>query len=121
MVFLLDRLRPENLCQAFLTTFLEQFIAELVLSTLRLARRESEDRARQATAVCLTPAEHFLLHHLEETLSVDRVDVDFSLEATHFVGPGHGLTSQSVWPELHETFIDCVEEALVLNVNAFPD
>ena len=81
---------------------------------------EAEDWAWQAAAESLGPSEDFLLDHLEKSFGVDRADFDLCLQSSHLVGPRHRFSCQSIGPELHETFIDCVEEAFVLNVYALP-
>lgn len=78
---------------------------------------ESENRTWQTSAIGLSPSENFLFYHLEESLGVNRADVDLRLQASDLVRPRHRLARQSVGPELHEAFVDSVEERLVLDVN----
>lgn len=62
-----------------------------------------------------------MLYHLEESLCVDRVDVYLRLKSAYLCGPGHGLTSDSIGPELHQALVEGVEVAFVLNMHALLD
>jgi hypothetical protein len=59
-----------------------------------------------------------MLDHLEQPLSVHRVDVYLGLKSTYFGRPRHRLSRASIRPELHQTFIQGVEVTLVLYMGA---
>ena len=122
-MLLLHRLCRQDLSQSLFSIFLEQLVIELFLD--RASHRglggEAENRARQAATESLTPPENLLLDHLEQSLCVHRTNLHLGLEPPDLVRPGHGLSSQTIRPELHEALVDSVEEAFVLDVDALPD
>ena len=123
MVLLLHRLRRQDLSQSLFSIFLEQLVIELFLdrASHRRLSGETENWAGQAATESLTPPENLLLDHLEQSLCVHGADLHLGLEPPDLVRPGHGLSGQTVGPELHEALVDSVEEAFVLDVDALPD
>ena len=80
MMLLLHSFSPQNLGLSFLSELLEKFVVELILIPLLLWMwREGEDWAGKAATVCLPPSKNFLFNHLEQTLSVNRVNINFGL------------------------------------------
>lgn len=59
------------------------------------------------------PTENLLLHHLEKTLSVYRVDIYVSLKPPVFHRPRHWLANHAIGPELGQALIYGIEDRLV--------
>ena len=64
-----------------------------------------ENLGRQAADAVGSPPHHVLFHHEKESLCVYLARVNLGLKPTHFVAPGHGLSLDAVWTELHQTLI----------------
>ena len=120
MVFLLNCLGLKHLSQAPLAIILEQLVVKLVFIAVLSLLREAKDGARDGATEWLTPAEHFLLDHLEEAFCINRVYIDLGLQTADFVWPRHGLACHSIGSELHKAFIDGVEKAFIRNVDTLP-
>jgi hypothetical protein len=118
VMLLFNLVRGQHCGQPTLPHLLEQIFLEFVLATLHTL--EVEDWAWQAAAQNWIPAEDLLLYHLEETLRVDRCNLDFSLQTSHFVRPWHWLADQPIRPKLHQGLIHWVENALVEDVDRLP-
>lgn len=62
------------------------------------------------------PPKHLLLHHLDQSLRVHRVDVNVSLQPPKLDAPRKWLAHHTVRSELCQTFVHSVEDALVQDV-----
>jgi len=96
-----------------------QIFRKLVLA--RPLVREVKYGSRQASAKYLRPPEDFLFDHLEEAFRIHTRDFDLRLETAYLIRPRHGLPSDTIWSELHQGFVDRIENAFVENMDGFPD
>ena len=119
MMFLLDSLSRQNLSQLFLPIFLKQFINEFLIWRV-MVKGETEYWTGQGATESLGPPESLLFDHLKQSFRVYWTNFDLRLKTAYLVGPGHWFAWKSIGSEFHQTFVDGIKEALVLDVNRLP-
>lgn len=118
MVLLLDLVLRQYLGQLSFTHLSVQICLELFDSSTRVW--EIKYGPGQATTEDLRPPENLLLNHLEQAFSVHARYFNFCLQAAHFVRPGHRVAHDTIRSKLHQWLINCIKNALVVDVNRLP-